>query len=181
MNSLSAPSPGEHIVDIHGVPQHYHVAGSGPVCIAHPGGPGVGWEYLRMPLLEDFLTMVYVEPVGTGKSGRLPQHPRGYTIDRYVAHLDGIVEDIGQGGVILLGQSYAGLIAQKYALTCPEKLRGLILYSPRRRMETTSTPKLSAIFRSFSVRIRTRPISMTSSRRTCRATGVAPVLMTTRP
>ena len=58
-----------------------------------------------MPLLEELLSMVYVDPVGTGKSGRLPQHPRGYTIDRYVAHLDGIVEDIAQrqAGV------YAGL------------------------------------------------------------------------
>ncbi|WP_433293610.1 alpha/beta fold hydrolase [Pseudonocardia sp. CA-142604] len=129
MNSLSVPGPGEHIVDIHGVPQRYHVAGSGPVCIAHSGGPGVGWEYLRMPHLEEFLTMVYVEPVGTGKSGRLPQHPHGYTIDRYIAHIDGIVDDIGRRSVILLGHSYGGLIAQKYALARSEKLSSVILYA----------------------------------------------------
>ncbi|MFF0222080.1 hypothetical protein [Streptomyces sp. NPDC004629] len=41
------------------------------VRIAHPGGPGIGWEYLRMPGLERHLAMVCVEPVGTGDSGRL--------------------------------------------------------------------------------------------------------------
>ncbi|MER6067082.1 hypothetical protein ABT167_39370 [Streptomyces sp. NPDC001792] len=26
------------------IEQRYHVAGTGPVCIAHPGGPGIGWD-----------------------------------------------------------------------------------------------------------------------------------------
>lgn len=119
----------EHTVDIDGLPQRYHVAGSGPVCVAHSGGPGVGWEYLRMPLLEEFLTMVYIEPVGTGNSGTLPEHPHGYTLDRYVTHIDRVVEDIGERAVIFLGHSYAGLIGHQYAWTHPAKLKGLILYS----------------------------------------------------
>lgn len=60
-------SPGTHTIVVqHGpshVEQRYHVAGAGPVCIAHSGGPGIGWEYLRMPMLERSLTMVYIEPV----------------------------------------------------------------------------------------------------------------------
>ncbi|MFE0347492.1 hypothetical protein [Streptomyces griseoluteus] len=38
--------------------QRYHVYGSGPVCLAMPGGPGVIWEFLRAPNLEEFLTMM---------------------------------------------------------------------------------------------------------------------------
>ncbi|MEQ4715858.1 alpha/beta hydrolase [Nonomuraea sp. B19D2] len=42
-------SPGTHTVSVGGVAQRHHVAGAGPVCLAHPGGPGLSWEYLRMP------------------------------------------------------------------------------------------------------------------------------------
>ncbi|GAA4237181.1 proline iminopeptidase [Streptosporangium album] len=63
---MSLASPGAHTVSIQGVLQRYHVAGSGPLCLVHPGGPGLGWEYLRMPDLEQHLTLVYLEPIGTG-------------------------------------------------------------------------------------------------------------------
>ncbi|MGW4774519.1 alpha/beta fold hydrolase [Nocardia sp. NPDC004278] len=81
--TFDASAPGVHAFDSDGVPQRYHVYGGGPVCLAHPGGPGFRWEYLRMPELEEHLTMVYVEPLGTGESGRLPTHPNGYTRERY--------------------------------------------------------------------------------------------------
>ncbi|MGC4857359.1 hypothetical protein ACLQ24_29335 [Micromonospora sp. DT4] len=54
--------------------QVYPVAGTGPVCVAHSGGPGIEWAYLRAPGIEEHFTMVYVEPVGTGASGRLDNH-----------------------------------------------------------------------------------------------------------
>ncbi|MGS2811439.1 alpha/beta fold hydrolase [Nocardia sp. MW-W600-9] len=67
-----ALTTGTHAFDSDGVIQRYHVYGSGPVCLVHPGGPGIHWEYLRMPALEQHLTMVYIEALGTGESGRLP-------------------------------------------------------------------------------------------------------------
>ncbi|MEV8209855.1 hypothetical protein AB0P40_32625 [Streptomyces sp. NPDC079189] len=52
-------STGPHEVAVDGLIQRYHVYGSGgPVCLAVPGGPGVSWESLRMPGVEEFLTMV---------------------------------------------------------------------------------------------------------------------------
>ncbi|MCO1577534.1 hypothetical protein M8C13_17385 [Crossiella sp. SN42] len=48
------------------------MTGARLVCLVHSGGPGIHWEYLRMPEPERHLTMVYLEPVGTGQSGRLP-------------------------------------------------------------------------------------------------------------
>lgn len=119
--------PGEHSVMIDGLEQRYHVAGEGPVCLAHSGGPGVGWEYLRMPEVERHMTLVYIEPIGTGKSGRLAD-PRGYTLDRYVRYVDGLIEHLGLEKAYLLGHSYGGFVAQRYALQHPERLAGLILY-----------------------------------------------------
>ncbi|MEU4421685.1 alpha/beta hydrolase [Actinoplanes sp. NPDC024001] len=116
-----------HQVTVDGIVQRYHVAGRGPLCVAHPGGPGLDWSYLRMPPLENFLTMVYVEPVGTGGSGRLPD-PRDYTRATHARFLDAVITDLGGGPILLLGHSYGGFVAQEYAIGRPDRVSGLILY-----------------------------------------------------
>ncbi|MFC5827696.1 alpha/beta fold hydrolase [Nonomuraea insulae] len=124
--------PGTHTVSIEGVLQRYHIAGSGPLCLVHPGGPGLGWEYLRMPELERHLTLVYLEPIGTGGSGHLPR-PQDYRIDTYARFLRGVMEHLTATRPFLLGHSHGGFVAQHYVLTHPDALAGLILYdtSPR--------------------------------------------------
>ncbi|MFD4638308.1 alpha/beta hydrolase [Lentzea sp. NPDC058436] len=119
---------GTHTVEIGGVVQSYHVHGAGPVCLAHPGGPGVFWEYLRMPALESRLTMVYVEPLGTGGSGRLGSHPNGYTRDRYSEALVGLLDHLGVRSAFLIGHSHGGFVAQHFALRHPERVAGVVLY-----------------------------------------------------
>ncbi|MEU0565042.1 alpha/beta hydrolase [Nonomuraea sp. NPDC005983] len=128
--------PGTHTVSIRGVLQRYHVAGAGPVCLVHPGGPGLGWEYLRIPDLERHLTLVYLEPIGTGASGHLPR-PQDYRIDTYAQFLHGLVDHLAAPSVFLLGHSHGGFVAQRYALTHPTALTGLILFdtSPRTGQE----------------------------------------------
>ena len=120
-------APGEHSVAIDGIELRYHVAGRGPICFVHPGGPGVGWEYMKMPEVEEHLTLVYIEPIGTGSSGRLAD-PRGYILDRYARYVDGLIEHFRLGKVCLLGHSHGGFVAQRYALQHSERLSGLILY-----------------------------------------------------
>ncbi|MDQ0605344.1 pimeloyl-ACP methyl ester carboxylesterase [Streptomyces canus] len=124
-------SPGTHTLVVqHGaaaVDQRYHVAGTGPVCVAHSGGPGIGWEYLRMPEPERSMTVVYLEPVGTGESGRLAD-PRDYTLATYTHFLHAVIEHPGLAEVALLGHSHGGFVAQRYALDHPEYLASLILY-----------------------------------------------------
>ncbi|MGW1781875.1 alpha/beta fold hydrolase [Streptomyces sp. NPDC002143] len=119
---------GTHAVEIDGVVQRYHVHGTGPVCIAHSGGPGIFWEYLRMPALERHLTVVYPEPIGSGASGRLPSHPNGYTRPRYSRFLDALIVHLGVPEVHLLGHSHGGFVAQYHALHRPERIAGVILY-----------------------------------------------------
>ncbi|MFJ1598278.1 alpha/beta fold hydrolase [Streptomyces sp. NPDC088261] len=129
--TTSATDPlaaGSHTVEIDGVVQRYHVHGTGPVCVAHSGGPGIAWEYLRMPELERHLTIVYPEPVGTGASGRLPSHPDGYTRRLYSRFLGELIEHLGVPEVHLLGHSHGGFVVQYHALHHPERVAGVILY-----------------------------------------------------
>jgi proline iminopeptidase len=130
-SSDSPVAPGTHTLLVrHGpalVEQRYHVAGAGPVCVAHSGGPGIGWEYLRMPALERHLTMVYIEPVGTGASGRLPD-PRAYNLATYTHFLHAVIEHLAVPAVALLGHSHGGFVAQRYALDHPERVASLVLY-----------------------------------------------------
>ncbi|ROQ60135.1 proline iminopeptidase [Streptomyces sp. 840.1] len=132
----SGLSPGTHTVLVPFgstvVEQRFHVAGRGPVCVVHSGGPGIGWEYIRMPVLEKDLTMVYIEPIGTGTSGRLAD-ARQYNIATYTHFLHTVVERLSLTSFTLLGHSHGGFVAQRYALDHPERLASLILYdsSPR--------------------------------------------------
>ncbi|WP_327111498.1 alpha/beta hydrolase [Streptomyces sp. NBC_01341] len=121
-------SPGTHSFDVGGITQRYHVHGSGPVCVAHPGGPGMHWAYLRAPALERHLTMVYVEPIGTGASGRLPSHPHGYTRDRYSRFLELLINNLGVRRVHLLGHAHGALVAAHHAVHRPARLAGVVLH-----------------------------------------------------
>ncbi|MFF4243408.1 alpha/beta fold hydrolase [Streptomyces sp. NPDC001822] len=121
-------SPGTHSFAVGGIIQRYHVHGSGPVCVAHPGGSGIPWACLRTPALEKHLTMVYVEPIGTGASGRLPSHPHGYTRDRYSRFLELLVNSLGVRRVHLLGHAHGALVAAHHALHRPERVAGVVLH-----------------------------------------------------
>lgn len=121
-------SPGTHTYELAGVVQRYHVHGTGPVCVAHSGGPGIFWEYLRMPALEEHLTMVYVEPVGTAEDSRLPSHPHGYTRERYSSFLEALINRLGVPEVHLLGHSHGAFVAAYHALHRPGQLAGVVLY-----------------------------------------------------
>ena len=128
----AAPAPtalraGDHRAVLQGATIAYHVHGVGPVVMVHPGGPGIEWSFVRMPRLEAFATVVYIEPIGTGASSRL-KDPHGFTMDRYVSDVDGLRSHLGLERFVLLGHSHGGFVAQAYALAHPDRLRGLILY-----------------------------------------------------
>jgi proline iminopeptidase len=116
---------GIHELSVDGVRQVYRVAGRGPVCIAHSGGPGLDSSYLRSPELEEHFTVVYPEPVGTSSSGRLAN----YSLKIYVHFLAALIDHLDQPEVYLLGHSQGGFVALTYALEHPGRLAGLVLYS----------------------------------------------------
>jgi proline iminopeptidase len=98
------------------------------------GGPGLSWNYLRMPELEKHLTLVYLEPVGSGGSGRLAD-PQDYTRPRWVADLEAFRQHLGLDKICLLGHSHGGFVAQDYAIAHGAHLGGLILYATSPRLD----------------------------------------------
>jgi proline-specific peptidase len=123
-----ALTPGAHHVAIDGVEIAYEVRGQGPVCIAHPGGPGFDGAYLHDGALERHFTMVYLDPIGTGASGKLPAS-EAYSIARDVGVLDQVRRHLHAERVCLLGHSYGGFVVQTYAVKYPGRITALILYS----------------------------------------------------
>ena len=130
MKSTERLSPGPHYLNVNGVPMRYTVAaGSGPVCLMHPGGPGISSDaMMKMPAIERHVRAVYLEPIGTGGSGRLPTHPQGYSVEFYRRCVEEAIDHIGQGPAYLLGHSFGGFVAQDLALHRPDLLAGIILY-----------------------------------------------------
>jgi len=134
----TSPLPDEH-ASMDGLDIVYHVAGSGPIALVHPGGPGIDWRYLRMPALEDELTVVYIEPIGTGASARLAD-PEGYTLHAYADSIEAVRRAVAGRGeaafdprgadkIVLIGHSHGGVVAMQYAAEHADHLRGLVLYS----------------------------------------------------
>ncbi|WP_232249396.1 MULTISPECIES: alpha/beta fold hydrolase [unclassified Streptomyces] len=87
--------------------------------------------------LEDSLTMVYVEPVGTGDSGRLPD-PRDYTVATYAHFLHAVVQHLNVPRFALLGHSHGGFVAQRYVLDHPAQVTALVLYDTHRSRTRSS-------------------------------------------
>jgi proline iminopeptidase len=121
-------APGIHSVDIDGVPQIYEVRGTGPVCLVHSGGPGIDSGMLRLPLLERFLTMVYMTQIGTTDETRLPTHPDGYTLDTYAHFVQRLIEHLDVPKVFTLGFSAGGFVVERHAIGHQDRLQGIILY-----------------------------------------------------
>jgi proline iminopeptidase len=119
---------GRHTVSVDGTTLVFHVEGSGPVVVVHPGGPGSAWGYLRMEQAEREATLVYLEPVGTGASGRLAEAAE-YSLATYVNGVEAVRQALGVERVVLLGHSHGGWVAQAYALAHPDHLAGLVLYA----------------------------------------------------
>lgn len=136
---------GRDVVDVDGRAQVVHVHGHGEiVCLAHPGGPGAGWEYLRSQELEQHMSVIYLEPVGTGDSARLTG-PSAYSMSRYVSQVMSVLESLGEPA-LFLGHSHGGFVALQLAIQRPDLLRGLVLYdtSPTTGPEFWSTVSQAA-------------------------------------
>ncbi|WP_164842790.1 alpha/beta fold hydrolase, partial [Actinoplanes solisilvae] len=153
MKTLAA---GTHAMSVDGVDQLCHVHGEGPVCFVHPGGPGIDWTYLRMPELEQFLTVVYLEPVGSGKSGRL-KNPDGYTVPTYTRYLAALIEHVAAPSAFVLGHSHGGFVALEYALGRPNGLAGLLLYGTAAHNGADFNDEVDRNAASFPARHRNRP------------------------
>ncbi|QLQ36247.1 alpha/beta fold hydrolase [Micromonospora robiginosa] len=101
-------------------------AGAGPPLVLCHGGPGM-WDYLGpvARLLDDRVRVIRWDQRGCGRSER-----RGpYTVDRFVADLDAVREQLGGPRVAVLGHSWGAHLALRYALDHPERVSHLVYVS----------------------------------------------------
>lgn len=129
-----APSPAPDITErwpINGTELLVHREGRGePVVIVH-GGPLLDQQYLRAPLhplADDHELIFFDQRLSGGSAGRVDS--ASMRLDTLVADIEAIRQRLGSERIHLLGHSWGGLLALRYAITHPDRLASLILVSP---------------------------------------------------
>lgn len=120
-------APGEYDAILNGVRIHYTVRGTGPVMIAHSGGPGMdarGWDDFAG--IDDFVTLVIIHPRGSGLSG--PAEGDAYCLPDYASDVEALRQHLSLEKPMVMGWSHGGMVAQQFAFTYPDSLSRLILF-----------------------------------------------------
>ncbi|MCB1755684.1 MAG: alpha/beta fold hydrolase [Gammaproteobacteria bacterium] len=103
--------------------------GSGdPVMLIHGSGPGVtAWANWRLliPELAKRRRVIAPDMLGFGFSARLPN--AAYTVELWMQHVLGILDELAIDRTDLVGNSFGGGIALALAIRHPERIRRLIL------------------------------------------------------
>ncbi len=123
---MSQLATGEYDVELNGVRIHYTVRGSGPVMVAHSGGPGTDarlWD--EFAHIDEFVTIVAIHPRGSGLSG--PAAGEAYLLSDYASDVEALRLHLGLDKPIVMGWSHGGMVAQQFALTYQDSLSKLIL------------------------------------------------------
>jgi pimeloyl-ACP methyl ester carboxylesterase len=112
----------------------YRVAGSGPVLVCIPGGPGQAVEYLGdLGGLSSHRTLILLDNRGTGDS-QAPQDPATYRVDRLIRDVEAVRDHLGLDRMDLFGHSASGGICLLYAAEHPHRLDHLVLVGPSLRV-----------------------------------------------
>ena len=127
--SPNRPAVQELKVPAGDVTLHARVTGdpeSGDVLIAIHGGPGMSSDYMLSleQLAGSDLAVVTYDQRGTGRS---TEPSEGYTMLKYVADLDAVREAVGADRVIIMGHSWGGVVALRYATVHPDRVQSIVL------------------------------------------------------
>src|SRR5919108_2247523 len=111
---------------VSGINIHYVQTGKGPhLVLIHGIASNLGqWHpSILSALVEDFRVTMY-DLRGHGYSD-MP--PRGYTADHMVGDFTGLMDYLGIERASILGHSYGGVVALRYAVLRPERVDKLII------------------------------------------------------
>ncbi|MFO0759253.1 MAG: alpha/beta hydrolase [Byssovorax sp.] len=132
------------LVDKRGVRFHTQVLGEGapPLVMLHGLliGNLASFYFTAAPALAERRKVLLYDLRGHGKSQRVPS---GYDVSTMAGDLEALSEDLGEGPIDLCGHSYGGLIALRFALDHPGRVRRLAL------VETPLPPSKFGDFESF--------------------------------
>lgn len=112
----------------------YRREGEGPLLVCHPGGPGFsGAEFSDLAGLADALTLVLLDPRGTGGSDP-PADRTAYAVGDFVSDLEELRRHLALERIDLLGFSHGGIVAMAYAIAHPDRVDRLVLASTLARV-----------------------------------------------
>jgi proline iminopeptidase len=96
------------------------------VLIAIHGGPGNSSDYMVSlnELQSDEIAVATYDQRGTGRSS---DPSEGFALLKYVEDLEAVREAVGSEKVHLLGHSWGGIVAMRYATVYPQRVKSMIL------------------------------------------------------
>jgi proline iminopeptidase len=127
--SRTSVQEGRLVIDERGHELYYRLYGDAPLTlIGLHGGPGGDHQpLLRLgELADDRLQVLLYDQLGSGASDR-PDDDSLWTVVRFVEELETLRTKLDLGRVVLLGQSWGGILALQYALDHPEGIVALVL------------------------------------------------------
>lgn len=124
--SSQMPRTLAHLVQTEDAKLFCEVVGKGKPLIVIHGGPGLSHDYLLpgMAELAKNHTLIFYDQRACGKS---EGNPEEVNIDQYVQDLEALRQSLQYEKVSILGHSWGGFVAMKYALAHPEAVDRLIL------------------------------------------------------
>lgn len=113
-----------------------------PIIIVN-GGPGMDHRYLLpgMVGLARSHRLIFYDQRGTGRTEG-DVNATTVSLDRYLADIEALRDSLKLGRPVLLGHSWGGFVAMRYAVKYPGQLRALILMNseePGKRYEAEAT------------------------------------------
>ena len=102
---------------------------SSRVLLALNGGPGVSSRYMTdlEGLTGDNLALITFDQRGVGRSTSPALEVSNFVFEKYLDDIEAIRQTLGIESFHMLGHSWGGILALKYALVHPEKVDSLIL------------------------------------------------------
>jgi proline iminopeptidase len=115
------------IADVNGVQLFFDEVGTGPTSLVLHGGLGLDHTlYRSLDPLAASLRLVYYDHRGNGRSSRPDESE--LTMEHWADDAAALARYVGgAGGVVVIGHSFGGFIAQEMAITHGDVVRALIL------------------------------------------------------
>lgn len=113
---------------VNGTELFVNIMGSGePVVILH-GGPGLSHDYFlpHFEPLADNMKLVFFDQRGMGRS-TTDLDSTTFSLDLLVEDIEVLRRELKLGNIHLMGHSWGGALAMRYAINYPDRLKTLIL------------------------------------------------------
>jgi 3-oxoadipate enol-lactonase len=125
------------VLDHRGLPISFEDIGGGPpVVLGHSFlCSGKMWRG-QVPALAAKFRVLNLDFRGHGRSGRVT---RGFSLYDAVSDVVAVLDHLGIERAVWCGLSVGGMVALRAALTCPQRVRGLILLDTDAGAETTTS------------------------------------------